>query len=399
MKHRLNPSGSACLAIMIALIWFSPAAAGIHFSEIPERADASLTIEGSRTLVEEERLLALDQGINEIRFSWQGTSILENSARLRILDDEKITVTTGTNHPSGEKALVWLVHSSKAAVLPARINYVMLQIDGLFPLRLIADESESSCTLEQYVVLRNFSGEDFGSISVITPGGTVRSPQIRHGETLRIPLSTKDNVDIEKIWRYDSHAAGGINRGIGEGIPIFYRISNSDEAGLGEAPIPGGKVRVFHRDGTGGELFLGENEMEPVPIGGSAELFLGESRDISVRTAVMEQTPVNIRRNVENRIVLYDLDETVRFRVENFKDTPVTLNLRRHIPGEWDMAASSMPYTRSGAHMVEFNIRLGPGSPEELTLQYTRRNLRSSGFPVGPPEDFHRLPTVQKENR
>ncbi len=399
MKCRLNLPGSACLAIMIALTWFSPVPAEIHFSEMPDRAGATLTIEGTRTLVEEERLLALDEGINEIRFSWQGASILESSVRLRILDDEKITVTAGTNHPSGEKALMWRVHSSKAAVVPARINYVMHQIDGLFPIRLIADESESSCTLEQYVVLRNFSGEDFGAVSVITPGGTVRSPQTRHGETLRIPLSLKDNVGIEKIWRYDSHAAGGINRGIGEGIRIYYRISNSDEAGLGEAPIPGGKVRIFHRDGKGGELFLGEDGMESLPIGGSAELFLGESRDISVRTAVMEQTPVNIRRNVENRIVLYDLDEIVRFRVENFKDTPVTLNLRRHIPGEWDMTASSTPSTRSGAHMVEFNIQLGPESLEELTFQYTRRNLRSPELPVGPPEGFHRLPTVQKENR
>lgn len=375
MERWIRLCGPAVWALFTVLS-LSPVHAGVDFAALPDRTNATLTLAGNGALVEEERMLGLEEGVNEIRFSWQGLPVFEDSIRLNIHDDENISRVLAIAHPPGEAALVWRVYSSRPALVRARISYVLFRIDGLFPMRIVADEDETSCRFERHLVLRNFSGEDFEDISVITPGGTVRNRQVRDGETLRTLLTADDGIRIEKIWRYDSRGTLQRSRPVDAGIPVYYRITNSAEAGLGRAPIPGGKVRVFHRDGTGETLLLGEDRIETIHPGARRDVYLGESREISVQATVMKEEPVNVRRNRDHRIVLYDTDETVRFVIENFKGAPLILNLTHHIPGQWEMAESSLPWKRTGAHMVEVDVHLEPRSVKELALHYNRRNVR-----------------------
>jgi hypothetical protein len=258
-----------------------------------------------------------------------------------------------------------------------RISYVLRQIDGFFALRVIAGEDETSCRIERYMILRNFSGEDFKSLSVVTPVINIKPRPVRNGETIRSLAGVDDMVKIEKIWRYDSrkkHLQDTAGKQDGA-IPVYYRIANTAAGGLGESPIPGGKVRVFHRNEKGRTLLLGEDKIETVRPGNTQDIYIGESRDISVITNVMKEERINVRRNKKNRVILYDTEETVRFAVENFKDSAARLNLLYHIQGQWQLSDSPLPWRRKSAHIAELDLRLEPKSRKELMLEYRRCNI------------------------
>jgi hypothetical protein len=360
------------------LIVSSPAHAGLNLAALPERSAAMLDLTGPTAFLTEARSLNLKPGINEISFSWQRLPILQDSIRLNILDDTDSVEILSVNRPPAESTLSWKVHSDAPMRMDAQISYGLMQIDGRFALQLLSTEDEKTCTLDQYVIVRNFSGEDFEHLSVITPSGTTKGRQVRHGETIRTLISSKDAVKIQKIWRYDSREKSRVNppEKSGESIPVYYRIANTREDGLGERPIPGGKVRIFHRSQGGKTLLLGEDETHTIHPGKHRDLYIGKSRDITVVTNMMKERQVNVRRNQDNRIVLFDTEEEIRFVVENFKESPATVDLLYHIPGEWQLIDSSIPWTRSEAHLAEMQIRLEPRSKKEFALEYHRRNIR-----------------------
>jgi len=63
----------------------------------------------------------------------------------------------------------------------------------------------------------------------------------------------------------------------------------------------------------------------------------------------MENRQINVRRNNANAVVLYDTDELITAKIENFKDLPATLTLIEHINGQWDMKECSLKYERKDA--------------------------------------------------
>ena len=89
----------------------------------------------------------------------------------------------------------------------------------------------------------------------------------------------------------------------------------------------------------------------------------------------------NLRKNDSERIVLYDTDEIITAKIENFKDSPAMLTMIQHIKGQWDMEECNLTYTKKDASTLEFEIELpartdaGP-AVQELTMHYHRRNIR-----------------------
>jgi hypothetical protein len=106
------------------------------------------------------------------------------------------------------------------------------------------------------------------------------------------------------------------------------------------------------------------------------EIHIGDSRDLVVTQRKIEAKKINVRRNHQNQTVLYDLTETLRAEIENFKDTPAVLTLIEHIPGQWEMQACNLPYRLKDAYTLELEIEIPPRGRRELVMTYQRRNLR-----------------------
>ena len=356
-----------------------PVHARIKLVALPERGKTVIRLDNPQaTLIEEERVLTLQKGVNKVDFSWKGVGIGVDSIRLNVLTNPYKAILLGVSYPPNEAALVWEIHSDDAFEVMVRISYLLSNMDRKITYKGIADKSETKMDLKSYLVLRNFSGEDFENASIFLDDSLSFEQKVRHEETRQLLFLNKRGLSIEKCWTFD---AGKLpwdpeKLDINVGIPVSYRIKNVKDAGLGTYALYNGKVRVFQNDGHKGRIFLGEDTTRSVPVGETMKVYIGDSRDIVVTQHKMRENRINVRRNNKNRVVLYDTDEMIKATIENFKEKPAILNLIEHIPGQWDMAECNMKYKKKDAYTLEFEIELPAHGKKELTMHYNRRNLR-----------------------
>ena len=384
-------------AILTSLLLLSlavPAAwARTKLVALPERDATIIRLDNpAATLIEEERVLTLQKGLNKVDFSWNAVSIDPDSIRLTVLDhpapkgkpEEGVTLLN-VSYPPGEPALVWEIGSNGDYAETVRISYLLSNIDRLVTYKAIADKDETQLDLKSYVVLRNFSGEDFDAARVLLDYGDLPDTLgIDHEETKQMLFLKAPKVPITKIWTWDSAQLPWDpekleNQNIG--VPVSYRIMNDKDSGLGDFALHGGKARLFQDDGSESTIFLGEDTSSLVPVGQKCELYLGDSRDIVVTQRKMKDDQINLRKNNKEQVILFDTDELITAKIENFKDKPATLTMIQHIPGQWEMKDCNMEYKKKDAHTLEFEIELpartdkGP-AVKELEMRYSRINVR-----------------------
>jgi len=383
----MNSKRIKILAVVLGFAVVTVAEARIKLVALPERAATVIRLDNPRaTLIEEERVLTLQKGLNKVDFSWKAVSIDADSIRLRVLEHPDNVTLLNVSYPPNEAALVWEISSDGDYAETVRISYLLSNIDRLITYKAIADKAETFVDLKSYLVLRNFSGEDFAKARVLLDYGESFEQGIGHEETKQMLFLKAAKVPITKIWTFDAARLPWDpeqleNQNVG--IPVSYRIVNDTDSKLGEFALWGGKARLFQDDGHESTIFLGEDVSALVPVGEKMELYIGDSRDIVVTQRKMKDTRINIRRNNDRspKVVLYDTDEIITAKIENFKDSPAELTMIQHIPGQWDMAKCNMKYEKKDANTLEFEIKLpartadGPATTE-LTMHYNQRNLR-----------------------
>jgi len=196
------------------------------------------------------------------------------------------------SYPPNEAALVWEIHSDKDYAETVRISYLLRNIDRLVTYKAIADKAETQLDLKSYLVLRNFSGEDFEQAQVLLDYGEAFEQGIKHEETKQMLFMKAGEVPITKVWKFDSAIQPWDpekleNKNVG--IPVSYRIVNDKKSGLGDFSLWGGKARIFQDDGSESTIFLGEDVTSQVPVGEKTELYIGDSRDIVVTQRKMTE--------------------------------------------------------------------------------------------------------------
>jgi hypothetical protein len=197
---------------------------------------------------------------------------------------------------------------------------------------------------------------------------------IAHEETQKVLFQQVQKVPFEKVWTFDSNKTPWDPEKVdgNVGIPVTYRVKNEKSALLGERALTAGKVRVFQDDGHGGSIFLGEDRIKTVPVGEEAEIAIGDSRDIVVTHREMKEQKINIRRNTDNREVMYELDLAYKTVMENFKDKPAVLTLVLHMIAPWEMKECNMKYEKEDASTIKFEVQLPPKGKKELNMSYRR---------------------------
>lgn len=375
------------LSVIVLLLVATPMVqARIKLVALPERAATVIRLDNpNATLIEEERVLTLQKGFNKVDFSWKGVQIDEDSIRLEVLDHPDGVNLLSVSYPPGEAALVWEISSGGDYAETVRISYLLRNIDRLITYKAIADKAETQVGLRSYLVLRNFSGEDFEKARILLDYGEAFEQGIDHEETKRVLFLKAPMVPIRKIWTFDAAKLPWDPEKLDNqnvGIPVSYRIVNDAASSLGQFAMWGGKARLFQDDGHGSTIFLGEDNAPLVPVGEKMELYIGDSRDIVVTQRKMRDVQINLRKNDSERVVLYDTDEIITAKIENFKDSPAMLTMIQHIGGQWDMEKCNLTYTKKDASTLEFEIELpartdaGP-AVKELTMHYHRRNIRT----------------------
>jgi hypothetical protein len=355
------------------------AEARIKLVSLPERELVVIRLDNPQgTLVEEDRILTLQKGINQVDFSWNEVGIDPESIRLTLLSHPDRVKLLSVSYPPSESALIWEIASEEAWEERVRVSYLLKNIDSLITYKALSDQAERQIELNGYLILRNFSGEDFENASIFFILGKPFEQNTVHEQTQQMLLFSTPKIPIEKVWTFDSQIQPWDPTRLEDnvGIPVSYRLKNIKENRLGEFGLPQGKLRVFQEDGYESSIFLGEDTIDYIPIGENAMIRIGDSRDIVINQQKLLAKNINVRRNEDNMVVLYDTEEKINAKLENFKDQPALLTMIQHIPGQWDMVECNMDYTLKDSSTLEFEILLAPGEKKELNMHYHRRNVR-----------------------
>ena len=155
------------LAATALAVMAPPASARIKLATLPVRERVEIQLENENaTLVEEERVVTLLKGTNQIDFSWTNTQIDKWTILFRPLAVADTVRVINQSYPPGENALVWEVFADKAGPVKVRISYIIGNLRRSFSYRATAEADESSLVLRNYMKVQNFSGEEFGSSAV-----------------------------------------------------------------------------------------------------------------------------------------------------------------------------------------------------------------------------------------
>jgi len=315
------------------------AAARIKLITLPVRERVEIQLDNpNATLVEEERIVPLVRGVNQVDFSWANTQIDPGTILFRVLpwgepkDDEaprpkQLDVKVlSVSYPPGEAALVWQVASNGSGSARVRISYLLGNLNKSFNYRAIAANDESTLTLSQYMRLQNLANEEYGSTGIWAGFGPRFLKPVGINETKEMLMEKYAEVPVKKTYTCHPQQFGYLDRPQNKLlVPMHYVLKNDEENGLGKAPLQFGKVRIFQEDSQGSTAFLGEDWGKFTPLDDEMRLYVGTAQDIVVRRT--------IEKNEQKRIAgnLYDREVIVKFEIENFKDKPVTLDVTENV--------------------------------------------------------------------
>jgi hypothetical protein len=366
----------ALAAVVAAAALAQPAAARIKLATLPVRERVEIQLENENaTLVEEERIVTLLKGTNQVDFSWTNTQIDKMTILFRPLGVQDTVRVINQSYPPGENALVWEVFADNAGPVRVRISYLLGNLRRTFSYRATAENNESALTLRNYMRVANFSGEEFGMSGVWAGFGEVFQKEMGLQESKEVLIGKFADVPIQRQyifnWRTGQRVPDEPNQRY---VTSHYVLVNDKEHKLGAFPLPHGKARIFLKDGRGGEAFKGEDWGKFTPIDDEMKLYLGLNRDIKVERTVKK----NDRQVVHgNR---FHQETIVQYKIQNFGKDACTMDieedmnaLRNEFCGgkdheaQWELAEQTTDKTkveRKSAQEVEIHIAL-PAAPKE----------------------------------
>ena len=141
------------MVIVLLLVCSGISQGRIKLVALPERAATVIRLDNPMaTLIEEERVLTLQKGLNQVDFSWKGVFIDADSIRLRVLDHPDKVTLLSVSYPPNEAALVWDINSVGDYAETVRISYLLSNIDRLITYKAVADKAETFVDLKSYLV-------------------------------------------------------------------------------------------------------------------------------------------------------------------------------------------------------------------------------------------------------
>ena len=382
----LRRSARLAAALSVLACLPAPALGRVKLITLPVRERVEIQLDNPHaTLVEEERIVPLVKGENQVDFSWASTQIDPNTIVFRVVapageatPDVKVL---SVSYPPNESALVWTVGASDSGSARVRISYLLGNLTKSFNYRAVAANDEQSLDLSQYMRLQNLANEEFANTGLWAGFGPQFLKPIGMNETKEMLIERYKNVPIKKTYTCNPVEFDYLDRPQNKlRVPMHYVLTNDAEHNLGTAPLPYGKVRIFIQgvgdDPQAGTAFLGEDWGQFTPKDDEMWLYLGVAQDIVVKRTIEKNERKRITGNLHEHEVI------VKYEIENFKKQPVTLDVvesLRHIRNEargdsgrdveWQLGKETTfeggpDPERSTSEQVVFHAQLPAAGPE-----------------------------------
>jgi hypothetical protein len=193
-----------------------------------------------------------------------------------------------------------------------------------------------------------FTADAFFEYHLYTLG---RPADLMNNEQKQVTLLEASDFGVEKklIFRGASHyyrsQYGQVTSN--EKVGVYLDFENSERNGLG-MPLPKGVVRVYKRDKSGAQQFIGEDLIDHTPRDEELRIKMGEAFDV-----------VGDRRQMDYTVVSGCVSEsTWRIDLRNHKEDDVDVMLVEPVGGDWEILSSSHPWEQVDAWTFTLNPRI-----------------------------------------
>lgn len=341
----VNAMASRFMLLLIATLVAGPVtAANIDLATVPERRSVELTIYNSEdlTLVRETRTVSFKRGVNPLQFSWANTLIDPTSVELRFPTGPGLQVLDTTFPHNKPQQLYWNVASDADREATVEISYFTSGISWSADYLIIADPASRMLRLENFVRVRNGSGEDYENARVRLVVGTINLVE-KIAELARVPVGRlTDLLEADQLAGLRQQAAKSMmareampaapeparpkqiyKEGLSEyfiytiegtetvpdgwskrlsslsAVEVPYRVQyryrpaeygdplvrvlllrNDGDSKLGRTPLPDGTVQVLRRDPDGNLGYLARQTIPYIPVGDEIVLNLGPDPEV-----------------------------------------------------------------------------------------------------------------------
>lgn len=318
-----------------------------------------------------------------------------NIAETRFPDVPQNLVATPT--------LVWDVENRSAGPQTVEASYLTNGMNWQADYVLVVNAYDTRGDLQGWVTLTNASGVGFedarlqlvaGNVNRVsqqldyaTAVGAMKSraeaaPQFQeqaffeyHLYTLQRPTSIREqetkqvslleaagfNVTKEFVLNGQHYYYTGYNspgQPIKEKVGVYMQFRNSQQNKLG-MPLPAGTIRLYKKDDTGGQQFIGEDRIDHTPKDEDVRVKVGDAFDI-----------VAERKQTDYKVIAPTVYEyTYEIKIRNHKTGPVTVVVNEPIGGDWEMLSSSFEAEKTAAFAARFRVPVEKDGEARLTYR------------------------------
>jgi len=190
---------------------------------------------------------------------------------------------------------------------------------------------------------------------------------IANGWSKRLPSFQTNGVPLISYYKYEKER-------FGERVMRYYQFTNSVANKLGKEPLPDGAVKAFRF--VSDDLlyaFVGRTTVKYIPINEFVELELGNDLEVSVKPTLMDWQKTDIRFANNRNVSGWTTKETWEVEVQNSKDIPVIVDIRRNFAGDWTLT-TQQKYENVDKTKVKFVLPLAPRTKQKFTYELVTRH-------------------------
>jgi hypothetical protein len=339
--------------------------------------------------------------------STNGGPVYKIGDRIVLGQSGKVTLPDLPAELVARPTLVWTLEAAKTGSIPAEVSYLTDGMNWSADYVAVVDADDKKAGLSGWVTIDNHSGAGFKDAALKLVAGDVRrvqpqqlmayeakgvmssraagAPQFQeesffeyHLYTLDRPTTVKDNqtkqlslftapsVPVTKKLLVTGDS-GYYRNALGTGmqpqkVAVVLEIVNAQAGGLG-MPLPKGTVRVYKKDKSGAEQFVGEDAIDHTPKDETIRLHVGDAFDVVAERSQTDFKAVSPRQN----------ESAWSIALRNRKDEDIVVTVREPMGGDWTLVSSSLPGKKIDQQTLEFEVPVAKGKETKLTYRVALR--------------------------
>jgi hypothetical protein len=190
---------------------------------------------------------------------------------------------------------------------------------------------------------------------------------IANGWSKRLPSFFAAGVPITSLYKFERETWG-------DAVMRYYRFTNSVPAQLGKEPLPDGSV-IALRTVTDELLsaFVGRTRVKYIPIEETVELELGHDLEVRVTPTLLSWAKTDMAFDGHGNVIGWTTTETWKIDVQNSKEIPVAVDVRRRFEGDWSLNTAAS-YEQLDAQRAKFLLSLASRQSQAFEYRLTSRH-------------------------